>query len=112
MFCFFFADCVFQLLLQHTECQGRLCCCSRFGYVNQTELFTFQYFTQLIQIIFTDILSGIENNRVLTVRLQPVETVVQCFDNGFCAEIASADTDGNDNFTFRTKHVGRVLDVC
>ena len=66
---------VFALFFQQAEGQSRFGSGSRFGNIDDTEFLVFQIFGKLVQIIFTDVVSCIQNNRTGLLVLQPCETV-------------------------------------
>ena len=107
-----FADLIFQLLLQHTERQSRFGCRTGLGDIDDTKLFVLQYFTQFIQIILSDVVTCIEQNRVLAIGcVQPVEAVVQGFNDCFRTEVATTDTDSHDHLTLSAQHLSGLFDL-
>ena len=105
------ADGVFELLFQDTESDGRLGRRPRLGDVDDTELFAFQRFCQFIEIVLADVVAGIEEDGVLAILLQPVEAVVEGFDDGLRPEVAAADADSDNDFALVAEDFSGILDV-
>ena len=100
--CKFLAFLLLQHVLQQTERDSRFCCCTRLGDNDDTEFLTLQKVHQFVSIVFADILTGKQHAGTLS-RLQGCERVAQRLNHGFCAEVASADTDSNNILAILTE---------
>ena len=98
---------VFALLFQQAESQSRFGGRAALGNIDDTEFLVGQVSAHFGQIVFADVVSGKQDDRVLLIVQQPLEAVAQGFDDGACAKVASADAGYYDHFAVLAEHLCR-----
>ena len=108
----FLAALVFALFLEEAEGEGGLGGRTGFGYVDHAEVLVLEVFGQLGEVVFADVVSGIdEHGVVLLAGHEPGETVAEGFYYGAGAEVAAADAGHHYYFAVLAQRFGRGLEA-
>ena len=105
----FLAHLGLALLLQQAEGQGSLSSSATLRDVDDAEALAFQIFSEFEQIVLANVVASEEDDWVFPVLNQPAKRVAERFDDGACAEIATADASHNDHFALFAQCVSHSL---
>ena len=104
-----FALLFFELRFQQAECQRRLGRRARLRNRDDAETLGLEHRLQLVQVIFADVLTGINDNRCLVLFFQPLERIGERFVHGFGTKVTTADADHHHHFALVAQGFGRSL---
>ena len=109
--CGFDAALFLALFAEESEGECRFGGRSALGDIDDAEFAVFQEEGEFAEIVFADVVSGEEDDGILTVVDEPLETVAERFDDGTCAEVTTADASHDNCVAVFAKHVSRFFDV-
>ena len=105
------ANLLFEHGLEDTEGEGGLGGGTRLGDIDDTELLLFQDVEEVGEVVLTDVVAGIDYDRILTGGLVSIESACQSLVDGTRAEIGATDASYDNDFALLAKEVGGSLNV-
>ena len=107
-----FSIATLQLGFENTECNRGLGRSARFRDHNNGQLTILNGVEQFVGVIFANVLTCKENDRIFAVAFEQRERVAHSLQDGLCAQVRATDTDTYDHFGLCTQTVGSLFDCC